>query len=287
MAVVEHAGKGYVRADLHNWVRTTNNFKPGDFDKVIDVAHKRLDPGGIIGIVDAFDEVRYGKLYGTAREYKFENNGNFVYVPERGIYLIRGERVYTADGNALVLGLNENERLMNQNEKTTLEYALRKAEEFNGSVVLCNLDSQNKARKYFGNHPEKLKQVVAIEIYNGSNVLGSKPTKPNLSANQEADMFYKRFRTAYSHLGHIKTSGGHSIGEIGRCWTEIPRFKGETSGDMKLYIKEALKPENIGKMYGATSWIPSLVHDAILYFPFFGWMARGAGRRKKIGGIAQ
>ena len=285
----ERDSSNLVRADLHTWVRTTNVFKPGDFDRVIDIAYERLGHGGIVVIVDAFDEVRYGKLPSTAQKYEklFEKAGNFTYVAERGIYLVRGERVYTENGSVLVLGLNEDERLMNRDGKTSLDYALKKAEDYQGSIVLCNSDSGNKAREYFSKDREKLKKVVAIERSNASNVLGSKITKPNLNANQEAELFYQMMKVHFPHLGGIRTSGGHSINEIGRGWTELLRFRGETSEDMKKYLKESLRPENIGESHATASWIPSFTHNVILYFPFFGWMAWGSQRRTVIKGIAQ
>jgi len=44
-----------VKADLHNHLRTSSCWKEGDFNMALDIANRRLDAGGIFGLINLSD----------------------------------------------------------------------------------------------------------------------------------------------------------------------------------------------------------------------------------------
>lgn len=188
-----------VRADLHNYLATDNKFtEEGFFNRVIDRARETLGSGGVLGVTDVSNERRYGKFVDLLG-YDRVNKENAIYIPEKEITIVRGERVFTSDaGSFLVLGLKEKDRIPHE---LPVGIALKDAYEKEGIISI------NPA--YTNVNEEYLEIAKVIEAHNGSQTP---------FANRKARKLYNG---KIDELGFLVSSGGHSIEEIGTNWLTL------------------------------------------------------------------
>ena len=130
-----------VKADLHNHLRTSKRVLNGDFNRVIDIASAKLGEDSIIGIVNRSDR-KYEELVSQKGYYRefIERNGSVVYIPEKKVYIIKGQEVQSNEGNLLVLGVPKGVQLV---EGNSLERTISEAREKWGIVIGSNLLHRN------------------------------------------------------------------------------------------------------------------------------------------------
>lgn len=229
-----------VKADLHNHLRTGKHTLDGDFNKAVDYARKNLGKNAILGIINRNDS-RYEKLIsqkGYFRELS-DLDGSSVYVPEKEVYLIKGQEVRTKKGNILVLGLSPRDYVLNG---TSLERAISSAKEKGGIVIASAPFYQSGIGNYLIKKRESLKGIDAIEVYN-SKAEFSFPIGPfPENANETAKDFYKYVCGIYAPLGAISSSDGNSFYEIGSSYTE---FQNPDRKNFKRWLKEEIKRSNL------------------------------------------
>lgn len=214
-----------IKADLHNHFSTLENIGENIFDRTIDIAQKNLSAGGILGVINAQDK-GIGRYETFLRQgwRKSEDLGNAFYVPDKNIYVIKGQEVFTQGGHILVLGLNHGVRLQ---DYRTLKDSFKESKDNDGITVLdhpCFLDG------VIAKNPEKYLEyfergwIDAIEVHNGEAWL---PVRGCIfkNANKKAQQIYNQIRDEYD-IGAISTSDGHSVNEIGMSYTflEKPDF---------------------------------------------------------------
>lgn len=258
-----------VKADLHNWLATTNEFPESFFNKVVDRASKKLGPGGILGVVEASDEKRYGKFI-ELPGYVREDLGNAIHLWDKDLTIIRGERVFSNDkkGSVLVLGLKEENRMSHDRN---LRDVFKEAKDKGGIIIYnpayCTLPSYSY-----------LEFVDAIEAHNGSFAL-------KLGSNELSQKFYKSHRDNYP-IGYIVTSGGHSIREIGSSWMGIPNLNKTDADSIKESLRFGISRNRepyVREEKKSNSHVMSAVHATKLFAPRIGWAERAKKRPVKNG----
>jgi len=211
-----------IKADLHNHFSTLENI--GEiFNQAMNIAQQNLGAEGIFGVINAQDKGsgRYETFLGQGGR-KAENLGNAFYVPDKGIYVVKGQEVFSEGGHILVLGLNYGVRLQ---DYRTLEDSLKEAQDNNGIIILdhpCFLDgviakNPKTYLTYFKNW-----RIDGLEVHNGEAWL---PHPKYYPANKKAQNIYNQIKDDYD-IGAISTSDGHSVRGIGRSYTllEKPDF---------------------------------------------------------------
>lgn len=96
------------KVDLHNHLAEIARFMPKNFNKVIDYAHKRLGDYGILGITSSKSDGRY-KAFAHLDGYDRKDFGNAFYVPEKKLWVVNTDEIYTGDGHLLTVGSHEDE----------------------------------------------------------------------------------------------------------------------------------------------------------------------------------
>ncbi|MEK6935784.1 MAG: PHP-associated domain-containing protein [Nanoarchaeota archaeon] len=215
-----------IKADMHNHFSTLENIGENIFDRAMDVAQKNLDAGGLFGVINAQDKGigRYETFLKQGGK-NAEDLGNAFYVPNKNIYVIKGQEVFSEKGHILVLGLNKGVRLQ---DYRTLEDSFKEAKDNNGIIVLdhpCFLDgviTENPENylEYFKNN-----NVDGTEVHNGEAWLPVRGCIFKNANKKIQELFYNQIINKFD-IGAISTSDGHSVREIGMNYTllEQPDF---------------------------------------------------------------
>ncbi|MFH1585889.1 MAG: hypothetical protein ABIB79_03920 [archaeon] len=212
-----------VKVTLHNHFRTRSNFKPEDFNRIVDLAYEGLGRGAIVGITNftsgenAFNYERVTGFRGYKRDYIGGEKGNAIFVPEKEITLIKTQEIPTKQGHVLVPG---GERGKNLKPDKNLEYTLKEAEEINSKTFLVHLYSGSGVFHYIKDNMHWLNYVGGIEIQNGEAVLSRIGVTP-IDANRKSREFYREAVKKYPHLIPLVSSDGHSFYEFRENWVEI------------------------------------------------------------------
>ncbi len=261
--MVDNYALTFVKADLHNYLRTSNIFSEGFAEKALERASKKLGKGAVIGVADV-DEHRYSKVKRGAENYLTHDLGVGFCVLGLDITVLRGERVFTKEGNILVLGLNEDEHVQSGR---SIEDTLKQAKDYNASIVLSNFSSRNKSREVILTNLNLLTYVDAVEVHNGSQVFTDQ--------NNTAQLFYEVYRNKFD-IGAIITSGGHSGYEIGSSWTLIPTLDYTSEAHLKKSIKEVLKQRRTPEMEHRSNSYIGATHHLVKHYLW----SKQAGKRK-------
>ncbi|MFA5173836.1 MAG: hypothetical protein WC438_01505 [Candidatus Pacearchaeota archaeon] len=214
-----------IKADLHNHGGTL--LYNGDFNKVIDRAHKKLGFNGILGWIN-FADNRYETLV-SKKGYERQDLGNAVYVPEKNILVLRGQEIGTKQGHLLVLGLKENLK-----DQRTLEDTLKEAKDNNGIIIADHPFYFEGLGKYLIKNPDLIEDFDAIEIHNGCANFYP------FNANKKARIFYNH-QTPFDDLGSVSFSDGHSLNEIGSSYTCLENIDFSDSPKLLDSLKTAIK----------------------------------------------
>jgi hypothetical protein len=224
-----------VNADLHNHLRTGSKLSRGDFNRAIDIAERRLGAGGIFAMVN-FEDNRYEKfvkINGYKRTYLGDNKNGF-YVPEKNIYVVKGQEVPTREGHILVLGLGNKVRLKSGR---SLDDSLKEAKDNNGIIVADHPFYWQGVGPLLAEDLELTKRFDAIEIHNGEASFGIPCTKLKDDANLKASLFYFELPKKIG-IGALSCSDGHSFRELGTSWTSIESLEGI---EPKNFVEELRK----------------------------------------------
>lgn len=250
-----------VKADLHNHLRTSSRYFERDFNKAVDKASRKLGAGAVLGVVN-FSDWRYEHLT-NLRGYERQSlgsNKNGVYVPEKDVYIVKGQEVPTKEGHLLVFGTGERVHLR---EGRKLEDTIKEAREQNGIIVVEHPFHSNGLGNYLEQNLEILLHVDAIEIHNGEASFGFPIGPIPFRANKKAQEFYARIKADFPNLGAISSSDGHSMYELGSSWTEI---KKPTIEDFVGSLKESVRKTDLstprkmkGSVFGAIDHIVDLI----------------------------
>ncbi len=211
--------KKNMKADLHNHLRTSSNLQEIDFNIAISLAMKRLGINSVFGLVN-FADGRYEEFIGF-RGYDriyLGNTKNAIYIPEKGVLVVKGQEVPTKQGHILILGLGYDIHLKQFRD---LEDTLKEAKDNDGTVIVDHPFHLNGLGSYLEANPQFLEEIDAIEVYNGEACFGIPKTSFPYRANRRAQEFYDKIKRDFVHLGALASSDGHSMYELGRNWTEI------------------------------------------------------------------
>ncbi len=251
-----------VKADLHNHLRTSSRVRSGDFNRVIDITSARLGEDAIIGIINRSDQ-KYENLVnqkGYDREV-IEKNGSVVYVPEKKVYIIKGQEVLSREGSLLVLGVPKWAQLV---EGNSLENTIKEAQEKWGIAIANNMLHKNGIWNYLTKNLRILEDLDGIEIYN-SKADFSCPLSPyTYNANGTSKDFYHLVQKRFPNLGALSSSDGDSFYEIGSSYTELPN---PDKNNFKNWLKNSIHETNLeSKRENHPSKIGAIDHilDSIL-----------------------
>lgn len=244
--------KRQVNADLHNHLATRRDLSHLEFDIVIDTIRERLGPGGIFGVCN-FDDNRYEQFVGK-QGYERENMGNAIYVPEKDIWVVKGQEVHSKDGSVLVLGLNEGKALKSGRP---LEDTIKESKDHKGINVMVHPFHIAGLGRYFEYNFRKynetpLMQTIyfelfrkfdGIEIHNSEAALSLFPITP-LNPNEKARELFRMMRYFHTKLGTVISSDGHSVWEIGTSYmtVDFPE-RGYVNSDhwVRKFLRDAVR----------------------------------------------
>ncbi len=211
-----------MKADLHNHLGTKKY--TGSFNKSIDISKEKLSDGGVLGVVN-FSDLRYETFVGS-EGYEREQLGNAIYVPEKGIYVIKGQEIATKQGHLLVVGLKWGRSLK---DGRGLEDTLKEARDNNGVIIAAH-PFVNGAGDYIEKNPGILELMDGIEIHNGEAFFG----------NKKARDFYSRIKNDYD-IGGVSFSDGHSLYEIGSSYTWLEQLDFKDSEAFVSSLRKAIR----------------------------------------------
>ena len=250
-----------VKADLHNHLRTSSRYSEGDFNRAIDIALRKLGEGAVFGVVN-FHDRRYEhfiNLPGYERQ-NLGDNKNGIYVPEKDIYVVKGQEVPTQEGHLLVFGIGERIHLKKGRK---LEDTIKDAKDQNGIIIVDHPFNIAGLGPYLERNPRILEQVDAFEIHNGEASFGFPIGPIPYGANKRAQEFYERIKPDFPDLGAVSFTDGHSWYELGSSWTEIDRPKIE---DFVNSLRTSIRRTNLktprrmkSSVFGAIDHLADLV----------------------------
>ncbi len=234
-----------IKADLHNHLSTFSNI-PREFNKTIDITKKRLGTKGILGIINTNDK-RY-ETFSNLSGYDRENIGNALYIPKKDIWVLRGQEVFTKQGHLIVVGLEAGFNLQNNRN---LEDSLKESKDNKGIIIAVHSFFIGGIGPYLIKNHKLLKYFDGIEVRNGEAFYG----------NKKAKMFYELIKDDFD-LGALSFSDGHSLYEIGNCYTSLNNFSFNDSEELNNNLRESIKQhKKYSKDKQHFSFLGSLEHS--------------------------
>lgn len=199
-----------IKADLRNYLRSRSDMSIFSFNRVVDMASKRLGAGGIVGITNFHDE-RY-EQFANLSGYDRVNLGNAVYVPERDILIVKGQTIPAKEGFLSAIGIPGHVHIP---ERLPLEETIKHIQEKNGIIIVPGPYRKYGLGPMLERERHLLERCDAIEVFNGQATLCIPGVLPR-KANARAQAWYENTRRGFPHLGAITSSNGSSLREIGR-----------------------------------------------------------------------
>jgi len=231
------------RADLHNHIAETEELMTTDSNGIVDHASNRLGRYGILGITNSRGDRRYQKFRENL-EYDAKDLGNFVYIPEKELWVARTDEPAADDKRHLLfIGFDKTREI--ESEAHSVKAMLVKAKARGlvsilphpiggmGALETFEKDLNSTGDKfkfplYFG------ELVSGIEIFNSQSSLWVPGVFPYHS-NKKAQEFYEllaRWTMNSARLlvddidlpkkvGALSFTDGHSVEEIGTCYTNL------------------------------------------------------------------
>ena len=245
-----------VKTDLHNHIRTKGIGPDEDlFTHVCNITRKRLGKSGVLGVVNFQDE-RYEALTQQIGYQRVSFKGG-IFVPEREIYIIKGQEVPTKDGHILVLGLEKDKHLK---AGRPLEDTIKEVKNEHDAILIADhpFYKSGIGMEAFGANFD------GVEVFNGEASLCVPKVTPK-HANQRALENFRKFGSDYGP-GALASSDGHSLYEIGRSYTLLE--SGEFTGfdnviyDLRNRVRNArLEDTHASRFFG---WVGGVDHLADL-----------------------
>lgn len=268
-----------VKADLSNYLCSRSDMSHFDFNSVIDRVFRRLGRGGIVGIT-TFHDFRYEDFIKLERNevrprhdglveilsltYGKRDLGNAIYLHQKDMLLVKGQRIPTQHGRLEVLGLKSEKTIP---EHLSLEETLKiAAEEHDGIIIAPHPFYREGIGPYLAQEPELLSQFDAIEVYNGQAVLWIPGMTPR-HANARALAFYRLAKEAHPHLGALTSSNGSSIDEIGRNHTSfaMPDYNSlQNAEDVTRALREGIRKATPEGAERHAAYVHALLHQIVV-----------------------
>jgi len=167
-----------------------------------------------------FSDNRYERfigLLGYEREFLGDKQ-NGIYIPQKEIYVIKGQEVPTQQGHMLVLGLENDYHIQ---EHRSVEDTIKEAKDKNGIIVADHPFYRDGIGPALQTNNIFLDDLDAIEVFNAEAELTLPMGNFPKNANQKAKQFHEFYHIFYPHLGALTSSDGHSFYELGQNWTML------------------------------------------------------------------
>ena len=245
-----------IRADLHSHFETQSQFSR-PFNAYVDLISARLGENGIVALVN-FGDDRFEKFCarrdGYDREF-VDSDRSICYLPQKKIFIIRGQEVPTSDGHLLFLC---GKHSLDIKPHKPLEYTLLEAMDSNSITIAPHPFSYKGIGAKLMNHLLLLDNIDALEIHNGESVL------PNW--NKKAIEFYAKIHEFYKNVGALSVSDAHSLSGIATSFSELSfpnedMFKNMTKENIATAIRSSLpgNSQKTSKYYNAVKHIAKLL----------------------------
>jgi hypothetical protein len=212
-----------VRADLHNHLRMDKlrGRKNNTFNEVIDAAAKKLECGGVFALANYGDKrfEDFSELLGYDR-IQFNNA---LYVPEKEIWVVKGEEIETKQGHMLALGVDKYKKIaFGRNIKDTI----KEAKDLGALIGVDHPFYLEGAGEFLiDSHQNYFGDIHFWEVHNGEAALWI-PGMTKRKANDRANDIFNELKGDYQNLAKSVASDGHSIYELGSSYMEIPKISG-------------------------------------------------------------
>jgi len=209
----------------------------GPFDRVIDIARKRLGPGGVFSVASIGDDrlpsdKRYERFIDSpsTKYHKIDLDGKGVYVEEADITVLHGLEAEIMDGSVLVVGLPRDTSLrvgrhinhhsfFKQLGGDTLNFIVHPFHSGGSGPFLLNFYKSSSRKK----EDEIFSKITGVEVKNGEATL---PIPGYLLANRKAEEFFSVcLEDDYETIAPVQFGDGHSVYEFGRITTNIARVE--------------------------------------------------------------
>jgi len=265
-----------VYADLHTHLRTGCIPKDWDFDKVIDAAYKRLGPGGILGLCNCKDNryERFANLRTGSKGYARIDCGFAVYVPQKDIWIIKGQEVNTSEGEVLVLGLKAGNHIKEGLSLIETLYDAKFRSDDTISIIVHPFwkDGAGKGFDKLLNAVPKAeleKLVDGFEVFD-ANASFYVPFLIEKNANEKAITYYNRkIITAGLDIGAVMSSDNHSLRGIGKGYTTLWMFESFEGYDFITSLRDAIKMHKNLEGNMTDDWAGALRH-AVASYGYYG-----------------
>jgi hypothetical protein len=208
------------KADLHNHFsdRTTP-----DFDETVDFLNNKMGDYFIVGIADS-DDKRYEKFVDQSGDYDRITlrdewgHHRAIYIPDKKLIFVKCQESFTKDGHVLAIAMPYRRLLTTKN----LEDAIKASKDLGGILDAVHPYAREGIGKFFEEHPELMEQFSTWEGYNGSAELSVPFILPK-GANKKAKDFYfeNLYKRADLNIGISAGTDGHSVGVVGKSYTDI------------------------------------------------------------------
>ena len=209
-----------IKADLHNHLGK-NGDNPG-FDETIDIVYDRLGPNSIFGIANSND-YRYEKFLSQLGKYNRQGigDGRAVYVPEKGILIVKCQEIFTEQGDVLAIAMPYRKNIQT---KDTCD-AIKATKDMGAILDAVHPFYIDGIGRFLSENPKLLENFSTWEIFNGSAEFWFPKILPR-NANDKALEFYAKEIQLNSNLdiGLSSSTDGHLVRTIGKCYTKLDDF---------------------------------------------------------------
>jgi hypothetical protein len=232
---------GFVRASLHEHLKTGG--WPGKIkvNSVVDKAVRTLGENGVLGVTNYSPATRYEDL-ANSRGYERDNLGNALYFRDQKIVVVKGDEIMVRlpEGRAEILALGTEEGKHPRHNRP-LEDTLREIHDLRGIAGIIHPFHLDGLGPYLMEDVSHLEGIDFFETFNGEASLWL----PGATrSNQKAEEFFAEVRTKYLYslrnLGRSVASDGHSIYEIGANWIQIPALDLTDRGTIVESLRQGL-----------------------------------------------
>lgn len=224
-----------VLADLHTHFSAGSSaqFKEGDFNKAVDCISKRLMEYSVVGLINVNDD-RYEQFIGL-KGYDRVDIGNAIYIPEKKLVIVKGQKVFTSQGSFIALGINKGVHINSRN--ISLEDALKESWASNSVNLMCLPSFKEGCGSYVEANPRLLEYFDAIEI-----------TNKDEHATMQLKEFFQSLKSKmalgkidYCHIGGISVSNGHSFEEVGKNYIILSYIDIEDSAKLNASLRREVR----------------------------------------------
>ncbi|MEK6913961.1 MAG: hypothetical protein AABW47_04815 [Nanoarchaeota archaeon] len=230
-----------IKVDIHNHLGS-NGDNPG-FDATIDAVHKRLGDNSAFGIANS-DDSRYERfIEQSGGKYNREviQNGRAIYVPEKKVLVVKCQEMFTKDGHILAIATPYGRNVKTKNAKD----AIKEAKDLGAILDAVHPYYLSGIGDFLERNPELWELFSTWEAYNGSAEFSFPGVLPK-DSNEKSMMFYLKnlMHSKELIMGASSSTDGHTVGVIGKCYTEIQAEENFMQGNFLENLDSAFKYTN-------------------------------------------